>query len=157
MNGSGRRAGAVVLGCGLLVALAVAMFVVSGPARDSSGGPGLRVREEHLSKGAGSLVLGVSGSHSPAVPALLGVPELRYEGQVLRVPVSSAWDALSFSERKAVVDRIVGGYVALWQREMKSQDEPAIVFVEGDRRVALHTRVDHWILGAPSAISAPGG
>lgn len=157
MNGAGRRAGAVVLGGGLLVALAAAMFVVSGPSRDSSGGQGLRVREEHLAQGAGSLVRGVSELHSPAVPPLLGAPELRYDGQVLRVPVSPAWDALSYPQRKSVVDRIVGGYVALWQREMNSQDEPAIIFVEGSRRVALHTRVDHWILGAPSPLSAPGG
>jgi hypothetical protein len=153
--GKGRKVGAFILGGGLLIALVVTMVRISGPASESSGSRGLLKREAKLGEKAREILGGVARTlPTEPGPPLLGPPEIRFDGQVLRIPVSTAWDALPQSRRQEIVTRISSTFVGAWQEVMKSRREPAIVFVEGGRRVALHTRIDHWVLPSPP-VSGP--
>ena len=151
MVGKGRKVVVFILGGGLLIALVVTMVRISGPASDSSGNRGLLKREAKLEEKAREIVTRVARTLPPEPGApLLGSPEIRFDGQVLRVPVSTAWESLSQTRRQEIVTRISSDFVGAWQKVMESRREPAIVFVEGGRRVALHTRIDHWVLPSPA-------
>jgi len=150
--GKGQKLGIFILGGGLLIALVVTMVRISGPASDSSGEGGVKKREALLGEKAREILARTSQNlpRLPGSPVLL-VPELRFEGQVLRIHVAPAWESLPFSRRTEIVDRVSADYVGVWQKVMKSHHEPAIVFVEGGQRVALHTQIDHWVAGGPAS------
>lgn len=146
MIGKGRKIGIFVLGGGLLVALVVTMVRISGPASESSGKRGLLKREAILEQQARSIEEKANQRFSPAGgPPVFQSPELRFDGQVLRIPVSNSWQTLSLPSQKEALSRISAAYVGVWQMVMKSHHEPAIVFLEAGRRVALHTQIDHWV------------
>lgn len=146
MGGMGLRIGGLVVGAVLLLGLGVTMLRISGPAPGSSGKKGILRREVDLKKSAGAIVAGANRELSRTTGSpIIGPPEIRYGGDVLRIPVSRSWEALPRETRERMLDRIARRYVVVWRKEMKSHHEPAIVFVEGGRRVALHTRIDHWV------------
>ena len=141
----GKKVVILVLGGALLVALVVTMVRISGPAAGSAGNRGILKRETDLREKAGAIMTAANKDFSSeGTPALLAA-SLRFEGEVLRVHVGPGWDRLARDRRSALVDFVSSRYVPLWQDEMKSHREPAIVFREGARRVALHTAVDRWV------------
>jgi hypothetical protein len=141
----GKKVVILVLGGALLVSLVVTMVRISGPAAGSSGNRGIQNREAALREKAGAILTVANQNFSTQGAPLLLASSLRFEGEVLRVHVGSGWDRLARTRRQALVDFVSARYVPVWQKEMKSHREPAIVFREGARRVALHTAIDHWV------------
>jgi hypothetical protein len=141
----GKKVVILVLGGALLVALVVTMVRISGPAAGSAGDHGIQKRESELGEKAGAIVKAANKIFSAGEAPVLIDSSLRFEGEVLRVHVGPGWDLLARNRRSALVDFVSSRYVPIWQDEMKSHREPAIVFREGVRRVALHTAIDRWV------------
>lgn len=140
----GKKVVIIVLGGALLVSLVVTMVRISGPASGSLGYQGLLKRESVLRDTAGSILKAANLRFRSGEDPVLLSATLRFEGEVLRIHVGPGWDRLSRDRREAVVDFVSSRYVPIWKKEMKSHREPAIVFREGQERVALHTAIDHW-------------
>lgn len=140
----GKKVVIIVLGGALLVSLVVTMVRISGPASGSLGHQGLLKRESVLRDTAGSILKAANLRFRSGEDPVLLSATLRFEGEVLRIHVGPGWDRLSRDRREAVVDFVSSRYVPIWKKEMKSHREPAIVFREGQERVALHTAIDHW-------------
>ncbi|MCL4486374.1 MAG: hypothetical protein M1537_08660 [Nitrospirae bacterium] len=140
----GKKVVIIVLGGALLISLVVTMVRISGPASGSLGQKGILKRESALREKAGSILKEANLRFPAEGGPVLGSFSLRFEGEVLRVGVGPGWDRLPRDRRAALLDFVWAGYVPFWQEEMKSRREPAIVFREGTRRVALHTSLDRW-------------
>lgn len=140
----GKKVVIIVLGGALLVSLVVTMVRISGPASGSLGRQGLLKRESALRDTAGSILKAANLRFRSGEDPVLLSASLRFEGEVLRIHVGPGWDRLPRERREALVDFVSARYVPIWKEEMKSHREPAIVFREGQERVALHTAIDHW-------------
>lgn len=134
-----------LLGTALLVALVVTMVRISGPAVESGGPSGLMKRESALRDKADRILKEANGRFSSPKGPVIASSSLRFEGEVLRIQVGPGWDRMRRSDRARLVEYVASEYVPFWKTQMKSRREPAIVLREGDRRVGLHTQIDHWV------------
>lgn len=65
--------------------------------------------------------------------------QVRYEGQVFQATVDSEWDTLSKRVKGQLLKTILENYRSSRQQRLKEPGEPTIIFIEGKKKVAVHT------------------
>jgi hypothetical protein len=71
--------------------------------------------------------------------------QVRYEGQVFQATVDSEWDTLPKRIKGQILKTILENYRSSRQQRLKETGEPTIIFVEGNKKVAVHTILEDII------------
>ena len=71
--------------------------------------------------------------------------EVRYEGQVFQATVDSEWATLPKRIKGQILKTILENYRNSRQQRMKETGEPTIIFLEGEKKVAVHTVLEDII------------
>lgn len=122
-------------------------FQASSPKGKLEGGT-LQKAEESLDKRMGEKMhaLNMTLKEQDHLPAdLFTAHQVLYEGQVFRATVNPEWNTLSRREKQQILKTILESYRNSRQQRLKETGEPTVVFVEGDRKVAVHTVLEDII------------
>lgn len=137
------------LGTGLVAisGILVIAFEVSAPHSRLEGGSlpkalaSLSERMEQKTRALNQTLISQNGLKEP----LFLNQSIRFEGQVFQADISSAWDQLPLRTKKLILKTILENYRNSRQQRLKSPGEPTIVFMENNKKVAVHTILEDII------------
>lgn len=70
---------------------------------------------------------------------------IRFEGQVFQTTVSPEWNALPRHTKKLILKTVLENYRSSRQQRLKQPGEPTIIFLEDNKKVAVHTILEDII------------
>ncbi|MHB1606416.1 MAG: hypothetical protein ACYC9S_10425 [Leptospirales bacterium] len=137
------------LGTGLVVISGVLIiaFNVSAPHSRIEGGSlpkaiaSLSKRMEQKTQALNQTLISQNGLTEP----LFLTQSIRFEGQVFQANVSNAWDHLPLATKKLILKTVLENYRNSRQQRLKSNSEPTIIFIENNKKVAVHTILEDII------------
>ncbi len=137
------------LGTGLvtLSGILIIAFKVSSPHSRLEGGTlpkALSSLSERMQQKTQALNQTLISQHSLKEPLFLN-QSIRFEGQVFQADVSSSWNQLPLRTKKLILKTILENYRNSRQQRLKSVGEPTIIFIENNKKVAVHTILEDII------------
>jgi hypothetical protein len=137
------------LATGLVVlsSILVIAFRVSGPHAKLEGNSlpnaiaSLQERMNQKVDALNHLLISQNGLKGP----LFLSGSVRFEGQVFQAIVSSEWEKLPLPSRKLVLKTVLENYRSSRQQRLKQPGEPTIIFLENNKKVAVHTILEDII------------
>lgn len=137
------------LGTGLVVisGILIIAFRVSAPHSRIEGGSlpkAIASLSERMKQKTNALNQTLISQHDVQEPLFLS-QSIRFEGQVFQANVSNAWSHLPIGTKKIILKTILENYRNSRQQRLKSNSEPTIIFIENDKKVAVHTILEDII------------
>ncbi|MCL4460362.1 MAG: hypothetical protein M1297_01435 [Nitrospirae bacterium] len=137
------------LATGLIVlsSILVIAFRVSGPHSKLEGNSlpkaiaSLEKRMQQKIQAMNQLLTSQDGLKGP----LFLSGSVRFEGQVFQATVSPEWETLPRHTKKLVLKTVLENYRTSRQQRLKQPGEPTIIFLENNKKVAVHTILEDII------------